>query len=196
MEGTYIFIDAGYLSKISSHLGNGKHLKCDVNQLANTFAREQQLWNIGTFYYTAPPFQGNPPEGDEGRRKANYDKFISKIKRIPSFTVREGRCQKIDGKFHQKGVDTLITMDLMTLTSKKNKIKKIIILTCDTDFVPVLQKIRDEGIEVILYYYSDRVRNSKFSMSNHIFTVCDNKVLITKEHFEKSSKKRNFLGSK
>lgn len=99
---------------------------------------------------------------------------------LPNFFVREGRCQKIDGHYQQKGVDTLITIDLFKIPEN---IKTIILLVCDTDFVPVLNEIRSRGIKVILYYFSDRVRNSKFSMSNHILSACDEYFLLTKEYF-------------
>ena len=80
----------------------------------------------------------------------------------------------------------LLTMDLFARCSRKD-IKNIIILACDTDFVPILNKIREEyNIFVILAYYFDYKRKSTFSMSNHIFTACDKKLLIKKEHLEKS----------
>ncbi len=86
----------------------------------------------------------------------------------------------------QKGVDTLLTMDLMTLGQNK-EITSIILLACDTDFVPVLNHIRTEyKKKVILYYFNDRIRGSSFSMSNHILTACDKHVLIELDDFERS----------
>ena len=76
-------------------------------------------------------------------------------------------------------------MDLMDLD---NKIKTIILVACDTDFVPILNKLKEKGIKVILYYYTDKIRKSKFSMSNHLIDACtpNCKFMIKKEHFEKS----------
>ena len=51
-------------------------------------------------------------------RRRNYDKFINILKRYQDIVVREGRCQKVDGGFTEKGVDTLLTMDLMGTTLK------------------------------------------------------------------------------
>jgi uncharacterized LabA/DUF88 family protein len=149
-----------------------------------TLAREQELWCSRTYYYTAPPYQSPKPTEDEIERRRKYDKFVSKLKSIPNFFVREGRCQKGDDDFHQKGVDTLLVMDLMDTILQRN-IKSILLLTSDTDFVPLLNKIRnDYKIRVILYYFSDYIRNSKFSMSNHLLTACDNHFLVKKEHIE------------
>jgi len=94
-ENTYVFIDGAYLSLISKHFGKGKYLSFDINQFAITISKPQNLWCDGVFYYTAPPFQSSPPFEDEAKRKASYDKFVAKLKRVPNFTVREGRCQKI-----------------------------------------------------------------------------------------------------
>lgn len=147
------------------------------------------MWCKGVYYYIAPPFQSDPPTTNEAERKSRHDKFVSKLSRIKGLNVRQGRCQKVDGEYHQKGVDTLITMDLLEICSK-GKDKTIIILTCDTDFVPILNKIREMKIEVILYYYNDYVRGSKFSMSNHLHTACDKSVIITLDMFTKSIRKK------
>jgi len=81
-------------------------------------------------------------------------------------------------------------MDLFSLNGNIDNIKTIIILACDTDFVPILNKIRTKfNMKVILAYFNDFVRNSQFSMSNHILTACDDKFLIEEEHFKNSSRK-------
>ncbi len=108
------------------------------------------------------------------------------MKRILNFTVREGRCQKTGDGFQEKGVDTLLTMDLMNAALDRG-IKRVILVSCDTDFVPIITRLREDyKTEVTLYYFSDFVRNSRFSMSNHILNACDKGVLIKKEHFEQS----------
>ena len=78
-------------------------------------------------------------------------------------------------------------MDL-TDVSKKD-VRTIVVVICDTDFVPILKKVGESDVEIILFYFSDFKRNSKFSMSNHLFTVCNKSILIELEHFEKSMKK-------
>jgi len=191
LETTYFFIDAGYLSKISKYFGEGNYLNCDMICFANKIAQDKKLWCKGIFYYTAPPYQSPSPTDSEKERRRNYDKFVSTMqKRHPEFIVREGRCQKgLNDDYHQKGVDTNITMDLLRIAQSR-KVKKIIFLACDTDFVPILNEIRNEfKIEVILVYYTDRKRNSAFSMSNYILTACDDKILLNKEHFDRCLRK-------
>ena len=185
MEKTLIFIDEGYLSKISKKFGNGKHIKVNIFEFAATLAKEQNLWLESVYLYTASPFQDTHPTEDESFRMDRYKKFVYSLKQKSNIMVREGRLQKINDKFIQKGVDTLLTMDLLTEPFSKN-IRTIIVLACDTDFVPILNSIRERGIRVILYFYNDFVRRSEFSMSNHILRASDKHVLLNKGHFEKS----------
>ena len=189
-EPTLVFIDAGYLSKISKYFGNGKHIKLDLIQFSFFLAQKQNLSCEHVFYYTAPPFQSYPPTPNESKLKAGYDSFIRKMKRNSLITIREGRLQKIGTSFTQKGVDTLLTIDLCQEPLER-KMKTIILLAADTDFVPVINQLRNKHhIQVILYYFTDRMRNSAFSMSNHILTVCDKKVLLKKEDFTENEIKK------
>ncbi len=185
MQETLVFIDSGYLVKIAKEFNVvGKY---DINQLGITFAKENNLWCKNVYYYLAPPYLSNPPKEIEKIRKNKYDKFISKLKKIPSLIIREGRCQKTNEGYKQKGVDTLLTMDLSSINP--NEINIIIIITSDTDFVPILKKLKENKIKIILYNYTDRVRNSQFSLSNHLIETCNLTKQIKKEHFEKSKLK-------
>ncbi len=183
MEDTIIFIDAGYLSLISKFLGKGKPLIFDIYKFAKSLCNKQALELKKVYYYTAPPYESAIPTEKEIIKKSKYQKFVNKLRDKPNFIVREGRCQKIDDTFQQKGVDTLMTMDLLE-TAHHKEAKTIIILACDTDFVPILKRIKEEGIKVILYYFTDFNRKSQFFLSNHIAAVCDKKVLLKKRDFE------------
>lgn len=183
MKFTIVFIDAGYLYFISKHFGKGKSLRYKIENFAINLAKSKGFECKKIYFYTAPPYQSSKPTQEENNRKANYDKFISKLRNTkPQIIVKEGRCQKIGDTYQQKGVDTLITMDLSRIP-KKEGINEIILLTSDTDFVPIIKDLKEDGIEVILAYFTDRRRKSAFSLSNHLWKVCKNKILIKKEYF-------------
>ena len=133
------------------------------------------------YFYTAPPYQDSTPTKQENRRKASYDKFVSKLKEV-GIIVREGRGQKIDNTYQQKGVDTLLTIDLSRIP-KREGIFDVIVLTSDTDFVPIINDLSEDGIKVILAYFTDRKRKSGLSLSNHLRKVCKDKIKIKKEYF-------------
>jgi len=187
-EPTCVFIDSTYLYKIQKEFEKiyGEKYKLEYNQLAITLAKSQGLWLNSAFYYCAPPYQNPQPSEEQRRRMAGYTKVMNYYRKNPNFYVREGRCQLIDGTYAEKGVDTLMVMDLMKITTMKD-IKTIILLVCDTDFVPIINELRSTyGIQIILFHYTDRKRNSMFSMSNHLQTVSNKCILLQKEHFTSS----------
>ena len=166
MEKTLVFIDAGFLSKVNKEFGGGIPNKFDILKFVKQITGKENLIFNHLFYYTAPPFQSNNPSNDEKKRRERYDKFIENLRQSNEITIREGRCQRlrVDGQFifKQKGVDTFVIMDLMEIPIKYPKIKSIILIASDSDFVPIIQKLRSYGIEIILYTYFDKKRNSFF----------------------------------
>jgi len=189
MNSALLFVDAGFLSKLSKHFGKRKHLKFDYSLFFRFLAEKKGLFLEKIFYYTAPPFQSENPSKEEISRKKGYDKFISKLNKDNLILVREGRVQRIkylDGeKFNQKGVDTLMTLDLAFSKDKFPKIKKFIILTSDTDFVPAIKELKNFGIKFILYTYLEKKRDSRFFLSHHLLNCCDEVEYLKKEDLEK-----------
>ena len=183
MKSTIVFIDAGYLSFISKYFGNGKPLKYKLEKFACNLAESKGLKCKKIYFYTAPPYQSSNPTPEENARNAHYDRFISQLKNTtPPIIIKEGRCQKIGNTYQQKGVDTLITLDLSRIP-KKEGTGDIILLTSDTDFVPIIKDLKEDNINVILAFFTDRKRKSAFSLSNHLWKVCKNKIFIKKEYF-------------
>ena len=190
MKNTIIFIDAGFLSKLSKHFGKGKYLKNNIFNLSRIFSKKEGLKCKYIFYYTAPPFQSSTPTKDENKRKESYDHFIRALAKNKGMRIREGRCQRIISKqkieYNQKGVDTLLTMDLMMIPIKYSKIKKIILIACDSDFVPVIKNLNSLGIKTILFTYFDRKRKSNFSTSNELIQTVSKYISITEKDFKDS----------
>ena len=104
-------------------------------------------------------------------------------------TLREGRCQKIlnqkgESEYSQKGVDALIILDLYDFKETYGNVDKIILIASDSDFVPVIRRMKKKGIKIILYTYFERKRNSKFSTSNELLKVASKWVKLDKNYFE------------
>src|SRR3989339_842841 len=162
-NSTLVFVDAGFLSELSKHFGEGKHLKFDYLKFFKFLAEKRKLNLKKVFYYTAPPFQSNTHNKKEVLRKKGYDSFINKIKKDLLIQIREGRVQKLMSvygeEFNQKGVDTLMTLDLVLVKDKFPEIDELILITSDTDFCPVIKEIKRFGIKTILYTYIERKRD-------------------------------------
>ena len=189
MEDTLVFIDEGLLKELVEYFGDGKRLKFDKFEFAKRIAKKQGLFCKHLFYYTCPPFQSEEPTEDEAIRKKGHDKFVNALSKNKDITIREGRCQRLkndEGKFvyRQKEVDNLLTIDMGHIKDDFPEIKKIILISSDTDFCPSIKDVKKrDKIEVILYTYFDRERKSKFSLSNELIGCCSNYVKLTKEDF-------------
>ena len=188
MDETLVYLDAGFLSKLSRYFGKGKYLECDIISLLKNLAKKQNLYCKHIFYYIAPPFQSEPPSQEEIKRRERYDKFIKKLSLNKYIIIREGRCQrlKIDGGFiyRQKAVDSLMIMDLMRLPIDYHKIRNIILIASDSDFVPIIKYLRKLNIEIILYTHYSKRRESNLSRSNELLKVVNRYVELTKKDFD------------
>lgn len=102
--------------------------------------------------------------------------------------MKQGRVQKINNsgkvEYKQKGVDTLLVMDLMRIPLDYENIKEIILIACDSDFVPVIKHLKKYGIKTLLYTYFDKKRNSNFSTSNELTQVVHKYKTITLDFFK------------
>lgn len=188
MEKTIVLIDAGFLSKLSRYLGKGKYLTYNLIDFSKNLAKKQELSCEHIYYYTAPPFQSDRPTEEDSKRYKKYEKFRNNLSKNKIITIREGRCQrlKIKGKFKygQKGVDALAIIDLMSVPLEYKEVKKIILIANDSDFVPVVEKLKQLGIEVILYTHYSKNRESSFSRSNELLKTVSRYVQLKKEDFD------------
>ena len=188
IEKTIVFIDAGFLSKLSKELGKGKYLKYDLFEFCSIIVKKEKLELEKIYYYNASPFISNNPTKEEIERKEKYDNFTNKLRKNTLIEVKEGRCQRIKLKngeyeYNQKGVDTLLTIDMTTLPLKYPHIKKIILIACDSDFVPVIKEINKYQVKTLLYTYYEKGRNRILSTSNQLFQVVSKYELITIDDF-------------
>lgn len=61
--------------------------------------------------------------------------------------IKLGYLLMSDGKFHEKGVDVQIAVDIVR-GSIKNEFNKFYLISSDTDLLPAIQTAKDEGKEV------------------------------------------------
>jgi len=187
MVSTLVFIDDGFLSKLSKYFGDGKYLKFHRLDFAKKICKKEGLFCEKIFVYTAPPFQSDKPTKTEVERKEGYDKFVTSLNK-EGIVVREGRCQrlKIDGDYiySQKGVDILLAIDLLNISRDYPEVKKIILIASDRDFVPVISDLEKRDIKIILYTYFEKGRKAAFSTSNHLIKSVFRYVNLTKFDFK------------
>ena len=78
----------------------------------------------------------------------------------------------------------------MCLFKKKfPQINKVILISSDSDFAPIIEMIKKEmNIEVILYTYFEKSRKSIFRCSNHLLKSCSKWVKLNERDFENFEK--------
>jgi len=198
MEETIVFLDVGYLDKVAKAFGDGQRIKIGHVEFCQYLAKLQGLSCKKIFYYCAPPYQSERQTPEDNRRKAGYDNFVRTMrnKYKDYFIIREGRLEahyneiskgKYVPVYTQKGVDTWLTMDLLEEPAAE-KVKTVILIMCDGDFVPVIQRIKDRGIRPILYCYINLVIRPKLIVSKDLLNTVGspNTFTLEKDHFEKN----------
>ncbi len=78
---------------------------------------------------------------------ANQQKLFTYL-RNNNIEIKLGYLLLSDGKFHEKGVDVQIAVDIVR-GAIKNEYDKCFLVSSDTDLLPAIQTAKDEGKEVI-----------------------------------------------
>jgi len=173
MEDCFVFVDNGFFKLVKKEFEKQSGKKLNFFKTFRNILKNEGLTRKRLFIYDAPPYQSTRPTNSENNLKQNYDKFTRMAKSKKWISFREGSCVKIplnNGKykFSQKGVDALMIMDMYECIINFPNINKMILFASDSDFVPMVNKMKENKKEVILYTYFDRVRDSRFSTSNQL----------------------------
>lgn len=171
MDKSVVLIDGGYLDAINrDHFGRKK---IDLIKLSNELCKPN-CTRFRTYYYHCPPWQDNPPEDYQKRKKANYDKYIHRLNLLSRVIVREGMLRRTSRNPHrveQKGVDVLFACDLVRLSASR-QIQQAVIVAGDADFVPAVKIAKEEHVITKLVYYPR-------ACAPALFSACDERVRLS-----------------
>lgn len=190
MENCLVLVDNGFFKMIKKEFEIKTRKKKKFLQTLRNLCKAENLNMIHLFVYMAPPFQSRVPTNKESSLKMKYDKIKKMLDRKKWVTIREGRCQKIfdekgNVKFNQKGVDSWIVADLCLFNEDFPNISKIILISSDSDFAPIVKLIQNKkNVKVILYTYFDNDRKGRFHRSNHLLNSVSKWNKLCEEHFE------------
>jgi len=183
-----VFIDNAYLLRLKNYLF-ASGLKYSIKNFVLIVAKRNHCNVKKIFLYDAPPFQSPFPSEEEKKRKVFYDRVVTYLK-ADSIEVREGRTQRLRaGKefiFKQKGVDMLLGIDMVSIKEDFSDIKQVVLLSGDSDFVPVVGKLKKQGINVALWTYFERKRKSPFSKSNELIKATNGYIKINIQDFQEA----------
>ena len=189
MDKVLVLADRGFFKLVKKEFELKFSEKKKFLQTFRNICKNENLKLEHLFIYMAPPFMSRVPFKVENDLKIGYDNIKRMLNSKKWITVREGRCQKIvnkDGiKFNQKGVDSWIVADMCLFQEDFPDVNKVILISSDSDFAPIIEMIREKKkIEVILYTYFDKDRHSFFSRSNHLIKSCSRWVKLKSEDFD------------
>lgn len=174
-----VFIDGGYLDKVMYHDHNNKRL--DFQKFVVVVSGSDEL--LRTYYYHCLPYQSNPASAEERERFASKQKFFGALSRLPHFQIRLGKLvyrgidQKGEKIFIQKRVDTMVGVD-MALLAGKGKISRLALLSGDSDLIPAIQAVKNEGVVVSLWHGS---YSRETAPSQELYDICDDRILLSGE---------------
>lgn len=180
-----IFIDGGYLDKILQLEFNKAKIKYD--ELSNWMANGIDI--LRTYYYNCLPYQGNPPTQEQKDQFSNAQSFHTILNRLPRYEVREGKLEfrgidRDTGRLilQQKRVDLMLGVD-MAVSALKQKITHVAVLTGDSDFLPAIEAVKQEGVIVKLFHSALYNRAKSIDLRPHrdLWDKCDERIPITQQ---------------
>ena len=190
-----IFIDGGYVDAICRREVPGTHV--DLQKLVNAVHRvvddsaAEPVDLLRSFYYSCPPYQGDPPTQDERDRTSAFRSFHTAMERLPRFEVRLGHLQRqglrADGSpiFVQKQVDLLLGLDI-ALLSGKNQISHAVLIAGDSDFVPAIKVAKQEGVSAWLFHGPSRARDDgRSTYSSELWQAADDRYEMDEALWQK-----------
>ncbi len=166
-ERCAIFIDRGYLSQVIKDQFNGGSV--DYFRMCDKICHDLGLERLRTYVYTCLLLiRKNNLE--DIKRKANVQKFLSKLRRLPRFEIKLGKLQWIGNQFRQKMIDVLMSLDIATMAYEE-QIKEIIVFAGDSDFIPAIKKAKDYGVVIHLFYHRSSVHNDLLDEVDEIHEI-------------------------
>jgi len=160
-EKVVIFIDGGNMF----HATNALKLKINYKKLVDVLKRDR--WLLRAYFYTGVPSGDLPKEVREQLKKQMG--FLKELQNL-GIKVKTMPLKKTPEGYIEKGIDILIATDMISLAFK-NAYDTVVLVSGDSDFVPVVEKIQELG---------KRVENASFkkTSSYELRRVCDEFILL------------------
>jgi uncharacterized LabA/DUF88 family protein len=112
----------------------------------------------------------------------NQQRLLRNLKQA-NFHYSLGYLLKSDGKYHEKGVDVQMAIDIV-VAAYENICDQIVIVSSDTDLIPAIKKAKQKNIKIIYIGFS--TKPSVAMVSN-----CDETRLLTEKEVDAFIKKRS-----
>ena len=172
-----VFIDGGYLSHVLKKEYGTPSIRFD--RLSRVLLSENEDL-LRTYYYHCLPWMSEDPTPEEQTRYDSMRSFIDAISALERFEVRLGQLvlRGLNAEdrpiFEQKRLDVMLACDLLSM-ALMGRIQTAILLTADSNYLPVIRLARQAGVLVRLVH-GDRSRPH-----GDLWRECDERMLLTRE---------------
>ncbi|MFX0106892.1 MAG: NYN domain-containing protein [Candidatus Hodarchaeota archaeon] len=180
-----VFIDIGYFGKVLKYCFGEPRI--NFEQFSDLLCEGRE--RLRTYVYDCTPYESTPPTSEETRRVANHVRFINSLTRLSRFDVRLGKTalNPLTGEFYQRGVDVLLTVDLMRMAWSR-QVDTAILVTGERDLIPAIESAKDAGLLIIIYHKecNDNQDRPVTRVHDDLLSVCDEWAYIENELIEQS----------
>ena len=200
-----IFIDGGYLRKHLKELfGNDNpNYQVLVNYLRDNGRLDTRFAAhvIRNYYYDGIANRKDAESNSDGINKGleildyssemiqekeeKQEKYVNQIKNLDLFEVRLGRHvlstsggieNRKNWSWRQKGVDSLIAIDMIT-KAFEGQFNTAILLAGDADFVEIVNTVKNLGANVVGAYFPNHIAQElEYSLDKKIVLTFDNLI--------------------
>ena len=156
-ERAAVLIDNYYLKKeVLDEIENG--FKLDYKAFCDLVCKNHDSSLFRTYVYDCE-FKSN-------------EILLDRLEKLTNFKIRRGEKQKQGFHFVQKQVDIQLAVDMITLS--KSNIQNIILVSGDSDFIPAVKYVQDQGTRVYLW-------TAKKDKNGELARNCDGANALTQE---------------
>jgi uncharacterized LabA/DUF88 family protein len=166
-EKVAVFIDGSNLYHALE--ANFKRHDLNFTEFANKLTGTRQLFR--TYYYNILQNQTQWPETHNEQQD-----FFDGLRKTPYLEIRLGTTKLAQGVPVEKGVDIMLSTDLLNFTFSK-LFDTAILVSGDADFTYVLLAIKNRGIHVEVAYFEK-------SISKDLWNIADNRIPLDKAFFK------------
>jgi len=175
----FIIIDGSNFYHRLDELKVAKQINFDFGRFVDNLANRNIL--VDRSYYVGA-VRENPRSQKSHRLMIDQQRLIGRLKRF-GFRVELSYLLKSGGKYHEKGVDVKMAMDIL-VGAYENKYDTVYLISSDTDLLPVIDKARSMKKKVVYVGFSHR---PSYALIKH----CTETTMLRLEDIKKFVKKKS-----
>lgn len=143
MEKVKIFIDGSNFFYYCKEIGVSSFPIFDFEKLTKLLSQDRTI--VEKSYYIGG-VRANPKDPNAIKMMKKQMSFFSYLKKN-GWNIRKGYLLKSNDKYHEKGVDVLLALDL-ALGAVDNKYDTALLVSSDTDLLPAIKETEKRGKKV------------------------------------------------